>query len=52
MRTMILWDWFDFGIMFRLYKNTKNAQHYMTIDIQIAWLNLWILTFKKKNYDK
>lgn len=45
----ILWDWYDFGIMFRIYKlTTKTASHYFSIDIQILWLNLW-LRFWKKN---
>jgi hypothetical protein len=48
MRIDFLWDWFDFGIMFRVFKNAKYGEHYISIDIQIAWLNLWIQIFKKE----
>ena len=48
MRTTFLWDWFDFGVMFRVFKNTKHAEHYVSIDIQSAWLNVWIQIFKKE----
>lgn len=48
MRTIVLWDWFDFGIAFKIYINAKHAEHYISIYIQIAWFNLWIQIFKQK----
>ena len=47
-----MWDWFDFGLMLRIYKNMKHVNYYMSIDIQIAWLNLWIQVAQKSNYKK
>ena len=51
MRIIFLWDCFDFGVMFRIFKNTKHVEHHISIDIQIAWLNMWIQILKKNNYD-
>lgn len=48
MKIDFLWDWLDFGIMFRIFKNIKFGEYYMSIDIQIAWLNVWIRLIKKK----
>jgi hypothetical protein len=48
MKVNLLWDWTDFGIMFRVFKNSKHGDYYMSIDIQFAWLNIWIETFKKE----
>jgi hypothetical protein len=42
MKVDLLWDWFDFGLMFRVFKNAIHAKYKVTIDIQIAWLNIWI----------
>lgn len=43
----VLWDWFDFALMFRIYKPIKSSKYYLCIDIQIAWFNLWVQLFKK-----
>ena len=48
MKVNLMWDWADFGIMLRVFKNSKHGNYHMSIDIQIAWLNIWIGTFKKK----
>jgi hypothetical protein len=45
---VFIWEWDDFGIMFRIYKNTGMGHCFMSIDIQIAWLNIWIQCFKLK----
>jgi hypothetical protein len=47
MKVNLLWDWTDFGIMLKVFKNSKHGDYYMSIDIQFAWLNIWIETFKK-----
>lgn len=53
-KPMILCDWFDFGLMLKIYKTTKNSDYYFAIDIQIAWFNLFLQCWKKKikNYKK
>ena len=43
----IMWDWNDFGVMFRVYRNSEYSDYYISIDIQIAWCNLWVKCFKK-----
>ena len=43
----LLNDWFDFGFMFRIYKNSKFANYYFSVDIQIMWLNLWMRFIRK-----
>lgn len=49
-----LWDWFDFGVGLRIYRNSGSvAKFWMSIDIQIAWLNIWIQLIPKfKAQDK
>jgi hypothetical protein len=49
MKTNFLWDWYDFGIMLRIFKNSNVADYYVSIDMQLLWLNIWITIFKKKN---
>lgn len=48
-RPVVIWEWDDFGIMLRVFRNSEMMDYYMSIDIQIAWCNLWIQFFKKKN---
>lgn len=43
----ILWDWLDFGLMFRVYKQNETSRYQFAIDIQIAWFNLWLQCWKK-----
>lgn len=47
MKTAIFWDWFDFGIMLRVYKLIEHSDYSFAIDIQILWLNLWLQIYKK-----
>jgi hypothetical protein len=44
----ILWDWYDFGIVFKVYKNIVSADYWVSIDIQVMWFNLWIQCFRRK----
>jgi hypothetical protein len=48
MKVNILWDWTDFGIMFRIVKGMGYSNYYSFVDIQIGWLNIWIEVFKRK----
>jgi len=48
MKINFLWDWLDFGIMFRVFKHHRAGDYYASIDIQFGWLNIWIEIFKKK----
>jgi len=43
----IIWEWDDFGIMFRIFRNAGVGDYHISIDIQIAWCNLWLQCFKK-----
>ena len=43
----IFFDWMDFGLMFRVYKLNEIGRYHFAIDIQIAWLNLWLQCWKK-----
>jgi len=52
MRLNFLWDWTDFGIMFRVFRNHKHREYYASIDIQIAWLDIWIEIIKNKQNGK
>jgi hypothetical protein len=44
MKLHFLFDWFDFGFMFRIYKNLDDN---IIVDIQFLWFNIWIETFKR-----
>jgi hypothetical protein len=48
----ILWDWTDFGIVLKLFKNSSWSDYYGSIDIQVLWLNIWIEVWKKANKGK
>lgn len=43
----VFWEWTDFGIVLKIYQNTKYVDYHISIDIQIAWFNLWLQCFKK-----
>lgn len=47
MKTIVFWDWWDFGIMFRVYRSNEIARYEFQLDIQVAWLNLWINCWKR-----
>jgi hypothetical protein len=49
MKTLILWDWWDFGLVFKLFKTLDNR---LGIDLQIAWFNLFIQIGKSKHKRK
>jgi hypothetical protein len=46
-KTLLLWDWFDFGLMLRVFKNAIHTKHKVSIDIQIGWLNIWIQIIRR-----
>ena len=43
----IFWDWLDFGLVLKVYKQNNIGRYYFAIDIQIAWFNLWLQCWKK-----
>ena len=43
----IFWDWFDFGLVFKVYKQNNIARYRFAVDMLIAWLNLWLQCWKK-----
>lgn len=49
MRILFLWDWLDFGLVLRIYKNTSFSDYRMSLDIQLGWLNIWITLLRKGN---
>jgi hypothetical protein len=42
MKTLVLWDWFDFGIVLKFNKLNRLGDYKFAVDIQIAWFNLWV----------
>lgn len=52
MKINFLWDWFDFGVMVRVFKNADGREYKVSIDIQIAWLDIWIEIIKNKQNGK
>ena len=48
MKVNLLWDWLDFGLVLRVFKNHKVNDYQASIDIQIGWLNIWIEIYKKE----
>jgi hypothetical protein len=49
MKIYLMFDWVDFGVMFRVYKNFGPSKFLFSIDIQIAWLNIWMQLIRKSN---
>ena len=43
----LIWDWYDFGLMLKINKQNNIGNYHFAIDIQIAWLNLWIECWQK-----
>lgn len=48
MNINFLFDWCDFGFVFKIFRNSKFCDYYLSIDLQILWFNLWITLFKKE----
>ena len=46
-KILIQWDWLDFGLCFRAYKQINTARYYIGIDVQLLWLDLYIQLFRK-----
>jgi len=46
-KTLILWDWDDFGIALILRKQSSIGQYKFAIDFQIGWFNLWTQFWRK-----
>jgi len=44
----LMWDWYDFGIVLKISKQNNIGNYHFAIDIQIAWLNLWVQCWKKQ----
>jgi len=47
MKTLVLWDWYDFGVCLKINKQNEVASYKFAIDFQIGWFNLWIQFWKK-----
>lgn len=43
----IFWDWLDFGLVLKVFKQNNIGRYHFAIDIQIAWFNLWLQCWKK-----
>ena len=43
----VFWDWLDFGFVLKVYAQNNIGNYHFAIDIQIAWLNLWVQCWKK-----
>ena len=43
----IFWDWLDFGLVLKVYKQNNIGSYHFAIDIQIAWFNLWLQCWRK-----
>jgi hypothetical protein len=48
MKTSVFWDWYDFGIVLKINVLNGRGDYGFAVDIQFAWLNLWIMFYKKK----
>lgn len=46
----ILFSWTDFALCFRVYKQSQFADYHIGIDVQIAWVNIWLQFVKKPRY--
>ena len=43
----LMWHWLDFGIMLRVYSQNNISNYRFAVDIQVAWLNIWLQCWKK-----
>jgi len=48
-KILVMYDWYDFGIVLRINKCSSIGNYHFAIDIQIAWFNIWLQFWKKKN---
>ena len=48
----VFWDWLDFGLVLKIYKQNNIGRYHFAIDIQIAWFNLWLQCWKKNKTPK
>jgi hypothetical protein len=48
MKTLVMWDWYDFGIVLKINKLTTPSEYHLALDIQILWLNIWVQFWTKK----
>jgi hypothetical protein len=39
--TNIWWDWTDFGIVLRVFKNASHSDFELSLDVQIGFLEIW-----------
>jgi len=46
-KPILIWDWYDFGLMLKINKQNNIGKYHFAIDIQIAWLNLWVQCWRK-----
>lgn len=46
-RPHLIWDWLDFGLMLKVSKQNNISKYHFAIDIQIAWLNVWVQCWRK-----
>ena len=44
---IIFWDWLDFGLVLKVYKQNNIGRYHFAIDIQIDWFSLWLQCWKK-----
>jgi hypothetical protein len=47
MKSVIFWDWDDFGIALILRRQNSIGQYKFAIDFQIGWFNLWTQFWRK-----
>ena len=43
----LIWDWYDFGLVLKISKQNNIGNYHFAIDVQIAWLNLWVQCWQK-----
>jgi len=43
----LIWDWYDFGLVLKISKQNNFGNYRFAIDLQIAWLNLWVQCWQK-----
>jgi len=46
-RPHLIWDWLDFGLMLKVSRQNNISKYHFAIDIQIAWLNVWVQCWRK-----
>ena len=46
-KPLLIWDWYDFGLALKVYKQNNIGNYHFAIDIQIGWLNLWVQCWQK-----